>query len=526
VLLTLATGTATALVAIPSADATISRLCKGYRGCGDAGMGNGGYASNSGTMWWRMYTGHNCTNYAAYRMVKSGMPNERPWSGSGNASNWGYAMSHITNQRPRVGAIAWWKAYAPGAGSSGHLAYVEEVVSPTEIIVSQDSWGGDFSWARITAEGSGWPSGFIHFNDTPMTNTALPSVSGTPKVGETVSTTGGSWKPRDADLAFRWKADGARIAGATASSYTLQQADKGKRISVTVRATKMGYPKAWATSEPTEPVMPGQMTATSAPAVTGAPVVDGTLEAVAPTWNVEPDGVRYQWLSAGKAVAGATRATFVPAPQHVGTRIRLRATATKEGYDPVTVTSAATAPVAEGTLVRASSPRVLGRPLLDRTLTIDPGDVAPDATVAVQWLRDQAPIKGATATTYVPRDVDLSTRLSARVTHSRTGYTTISAASPQSRPVRSPASVDVSHVVTSRGVLRLRAVATAPAVAPVDGEVVLRKRRRVLARTELVDGVARFRVPGLRSGSHRFVVKLAASPTTTRARVVRVVEVP
>jgi hypothetical protein len=43
------------------------------------------------------------------------------------------------------------------------VAYVEKVVSPTEIIVSQDSWGGDFSWARITKDGKGWPNGFVHF---------------------------------------------------------------------------------------------------------------------------------------------------------------------------------------------------------------------------------------------------------------------------------------------------------------------------------------------------------------------------
>ena len=101
-------------------------------------------------MFWRMYAGHNCTNYAAYRMVRSGMPNVRPWSGPGNAEYWGTSVPNLTDSVPRVGAIAWWRANAGPAGSSGHVAYIQRVVSANEIVVSQDSWGGDFSWASIT----------------------------------------------------------------------------------------------------------------------------------------------------------------------------------------------------------------------------------------------------------------------------------------------------------------------------------------------------------------------------------------
>ena len=86
-------------------------LCWGYNGCARAGMGNAGYASVNNRMYWRMFSGHNCTNYAAYRMVHAGMPNVRPWTGSGNATNWGVAMSRITDGRPAVGAVAWWRAY-------------------------------------------------------------------------------------------------------------------------------------------------------------------------------------------------------------------------------------------------------------------------------------------------------------------------------------------------------------------------------------------------------------------------------
>ena len=61
--------------------------------------------------------------------------------------------------------MAWWRANSSPAGSAGHVGYVEQVVSPDEIIVSMDWWGGDFTWARIIKGGGSWPSGFIHFND-------------------------------------------------------------------------------------------------------------------------------------------------------------------------------------------------------------------------------------------------------------------------------------------------------------------------------------------------------------------------
>ena len=182
------------LVAVASpATATSTLLCTGYDGCRDAGYSPAGYKLASSTMWWQMYSGHNCTNYAAYRMVKSGLPNSRPWTGSGNASNWGHAMAGITDAVPAVGAVAWWDAYVRPAGSAGHVAYVERVISADEIIVSQDSWGGDFSWARITRAGGSWPSGFVHFNDVPLVNTAPPAILGEPKVGSRLSASAGTW---------------------------------------------------------------------------------------------------------------------------------------------------------------------------------------------------------------------------------------------------------------------------------------------------------------------------------------------
>ena len=153
----------------------MTTLCVGYTGCAKLGMSDAGYSKVSKTMYWRMYSGHNCTNYAAYRMVKAGLPNTRPWTGGGNATYWGTSMKPRSPTPPRrVGPVAWWKAGVYPAGSAGHVAYVEKVVSADEIIVSMDSWHGDFSWARVTTATKGWPSGFVHFKDVQIANTAVP----------------------------------------------------------------------------------------------------------------------------------------------------------------------------------------------------------------------------------------------------------------------------------------------------------------------------------------------------------------
>jgi surface antigen len=149
-------------VAAPARSAEWIVLCTGYDSCAAAGYSHSGYKENASTSWWNQYTGHNCTNYAAYRLVRNGMSRTKPASLSGNASNWGPSFTTQTNSSPAVGSIAWWDT---SYSSTGHLAYVEKVISASEILVSEDNWGGDFRWRRVTLAGGRWPKGFIHLKD-------------------------------------------------------------------------------------------------------------------------------------------------------------------------------------------------------------------------------------------------------------------------------------------------------------------------------------------------------------------------
>ncbi|GAA1745528.1 S-layer homology domain-containing protein [Aeromicrobium alkaliterrae] len=153
------------VVAAP-AQARLTTLCTGYDGCTRAGYSDFGYGAASGKMYWQQYSGHNCTNYVAYRLITTnGMSTTKPWSGFGNAYTWGHYNAAITDGIPAVGAVAWWDSNQGLGGAAGHVSYVEKVVSANEIWVSDDSASGDFHWRKVTRDGTGWPTGFIHFKD-------------------------------------------------------------------------------------------------------------------------------------------------------------------------------------------------------------------------------------------------------------------------------------------------------------------------------------------------------------------------
>lgn len=58
----------------------------------------------------------------------------------------------------------------------------------------------------------------------PPVNTVAPAISGTPLVGETLTSTTGTWDDASSHL-YQWRRDGVAIAGATASTYVMTPAD-------------------------------------------------------------------------------------------------------------------------------------------------------------------------------------------------------------------------------------------------------------------------------------------------------------
>ncbi|OOZ41471.1 hypothetical protein BOW53_03610 [Solemya pervernicosa gill symbiont] len=77
----------------------------------------------------------------------------------------------------------------------------------------------------------------VNVNDAPI-NTVLPIISGTVEVGNTISSSSGSWSDADGDgrvYSYQWRADGTNI-GTDSNSYTLTGIEAHKSISVVVTA--------------------------------------------------------------------------------------------------------------------------------------------------------------------------------------------------------------------------------------------------------------------------------------------------
>jgi len=69
-------------------------------------------------------------------------------------------------------------------------------------------------------------------------NTVAPVVSGTAVVGQSLTTTDGTWTGTPSPtFSYQWYRGATPISGATNSTYTLVQADAGQNIKCTVTAT-------------------------------------------------------------------------------------------------------------------------------------------------------------------------------------------------------------------------------------------------------------------------------------------------
>ena len=500
-----------------TATSSTTYLCTGYTGCRNAGYSDAGYGAVNNQMYWRMYSGHNCTNYAAYRMIQAGMSSTRPWDGSGMAYNWGYAMADITDDRPSVGAVAWWDRYYHGIGSAGHVAYVERVVSADEIVISEDSWSGDFHWRTITRDSGRWPSGFIHFVDKTVQNTEAPVITGTPQVGVPLTVSRGSWEPgRNLTIAWQWYADGTAIDGATTKTFTPTVEQKGATITASVTASKPGYTPTTVTTAPTAPVVRGEFTMLTPPTVSGDPMVDEVLTVTPATWSPESTDTMYRWLADGVLIDGADGPTLTVTRDLVGKSIIAATHARAPGYRNDPERSAPVGPVVIGQIAQGTPSAVAGRTRVGQVLTVTPGVVEPaDATTAIQWLRDGVPIDGATATTYALTGDDLGSAISVQVTRSRRNYADLVETVPVAGTVTTKPTIELGTVGRShKAVVRIRA--TAPG-ASVDGPVTVKVGTHVVTAT-LVGGHARVVVKDLAAGDRRVRVRYAGAGPVLPAR--------
>jgi hypothetical protein len=73
-----------------------------------------------------------------------------------------------------------------------------------------------------------------------ITKHPRPSIAGTAKVGHTLTAIAHKWTP-SVTHRYQWYRNGVAISGADAKRYTLTSSDKGKKITVKVYGSRVGY---------------------------------------------------------------------------------------------------------------------------------------------------------------------------------------------------------------------------------------------------------------------------------------------
>lgn len=180
-------------------------------------------------------------------------------------------------------------------------------------------------------------------------NLTAPTVTGTPRVGSTLTASPGTWEPEDASLSYQWLAANTPIAGATGTTYVPKPADMGKKLSVRVTAAS-GYGPTDATSAQTAAVVAGILVQNAPPAIKGKLRVGRTLTAYPGAWTPSNVKATYQWFAkkpgSSKFVklAGATTPKLFLKATLAGAKIRVKMRLTRPGYvaKNVAVTTAGT----------------------------------------------------------------------------------------------------------------------------------------------------------------------------------------
>ena len=256
-----------------------------------------------------------------------------------------------TGSTPITFAYRWVRCDASGSGCTDISG------ATTSTYVIESSMVGKRLRVRVTAtNGDGTAAALSEatavVTDGAPTNTAEPTISGTPTQGQTLTATSGSWTGSPT-FAYRWlrcgsdggKPDGSNcssVSGATSATYTLTSSDVGRRMRIRVTATNSSGSTA-AASNPTATVKAsttvGRPVNTAEPVVSGTAAVGQTLTTTPGSWSGQtPITVSYQWTRCGSdggksdasncsTISGATSASYTLTSGELGRRIRVRATA-------------------------------------------------------------------------------------------------------------------------------------------------------------------------------------------------------
>jgi len=281
---------------------------------------------------------------------------------------------------------------------------------------------------------------------------------------------GNGWFPGTVELRFRWYRMGSTsttdcystvlnswrpIPDADRQSYIPTNLDKGRCLMALVTGVRDGYrhetfPNTGATDwwYVTLPIQDGTFDG-QAPTIACdiPPVVGAELTASVVDFVPRPDSYTYQWYANGTAISGQTGTKVLLSAAEAGKSITVKVTGKRSGFDDRTETSAACGPVGLMQMTTTSAPTITGTPSYGQTLGVDTGLWEPTpSSFTYQWRLDDAPIVGATKSTYVPKSTDVGHQVTVAIAGAKSGYV------PTTR-VSEPVGIDVGQMPGSTPVI-------------------------------------------------------------------------
>ena len=303
---------------------------------------------------------------------------------------------------------------------------------------------------------------------------AVPSITGTGLVGETLTADAGSWSSGEAiEYSYQWvrcSEEGetcSPITGATQDSYTLGEEDAGFEVRVLVTASNLGGTSK-ATSTPIIASTKG-IADVASPSVSGSEQLGRSLQASVGIWTGSGAiAFAYEWQRCDEAeegceaIPGATGSSYSSTEVDTGHTLRAKVTATGlEG--PVSETSPATPPIgSEATIPEnTAAPSIEGNLTKGDTLKANVGSWSGSEpiTYTYHWQRCNllgaacVEIVGATSSTYTltEADVESTIRVQVHANNSAGSESVTSEASEEVGAIGAPANTQ-EPVTTGRPV--------------------------------------------------------------------------
>lgn len=266
-------------------------------------------------------------------VLESGNP--VPTLGTNESTSFSPARNSYTRQWLRDGVAV--------AGETGYQYVISAADEGAEISLRVSARFGTATVTRTSVP-------YTVASSKSVTGT-VPTITGTRRVGSTVSAASADWAPTTATKTYKWFLSGAAVSGATSSTFALPSSAAGKKVTVMVTARQSGYTTLSKTSAG-KTVASGVFTKVT-PTISGKAKVGSRLTLTRGPWSpASGTTFTYRWYvksssgGAASAISGATSSTYTISSARAAKYIAVRVTAKRPGYTTATLTSAYTAKIA------------------------------------------------------------------------------------------------------------------------------------------------------------------------------------